>query len=164
MENINSVFNTNIDNITISSIDLELNNEISDTSERKFNINEKKILVSRIEQIKNKKVYLKLFKIISDDDNNYVINNNGIFLNFNNVKDITLLKIEKLLNLYDKIKKEKIMNSKWKNILENQYNINSDINDESINKLTNYEKNFIKKNKILNKDDVVYWGEFSTSN
>lgn len=109
--------------ISISSADLNINSEdLALNVNKVYTFNEKKIMVSQIEQLKNKKIYLKIFDIISEDNNNYTINTNGVFFNFNLLKNNTLIKIEHLLNNYTKIKKEKLINSKWKDILDNQYN------------------------------------------
>ena len=110
----------NNNDLTISISSTDLNSEPSSIdTEKIYSFNEKKIMVSQIEQLKNKKIYLKIFDIISKDDNNYTINSNGVFFNFNLLKNTTLSKIECLLNNYNMIKKEKLMSSKWKNILDN---------------------------------------------
>lgn len=145
--------------ITISSTEInQLNINFSDVSnlDKIYNKSEKKMIASRIEQIKNKKVYLKLFKIISDDKNNYTLNSNGIFLNLNNVHDSTLFKIEKVLDMYDNIKKNKIIDSKWNNHLQIQYNTtNHEIIDD---KLSNHEKLFLKRQQNINEKEITYWG------
>ena len=145
--------------MTISSAEInQFNIDLSEQNTNKiYTKTEKKMIVSRIEQISNKKIYLKLFKIISDDKNNYTLNTNGIFLNLNNVHDITLLKIEKLLDLYDNLKKNKIIDSKWNNHLQNQYNtdVNNNTSDE---KLSNHEKLFLKRQQNINEKDMMYWG------
>lgn len=145
--------------ITISSAEInQFNSDLSEqTTNKIYTKTEKKMIVSRIEQISNKKIYLKLFKIISDDKNNYTLNTNGIFLNLNNVHDITLLKIEKLLDLYDNLKKNKIIDSKWNNHLQNQYNTDTS-NNTSDEKLSNHEKLFLKRQQNINEKDMVYWG------
>ena len=140
--------------ITISSTEikqLDINNlNIDETKE--FSREEKKIIASRIEQIKNKKIHIKLFKIINDDDNNYTTNSNGIFLNLNNLHNKTLFKIEKLLDMYDSIKKTKI-NNNW---IATNFNNKTEISDF---KLTSQEKMFIKRQHTINNDeDIVYWG------
>ena len=40
-----------------------------------------------IDDLKNKKLYLQLFKIILEQKIKYTQNNNGIFINLNNVPD-----------------------------------------------------------------------------
>jgi hypothetical protein len=55
---------------------------------------EKKYIVILIDQIKDKKILLKLFKIILDNKIVYTQNSNGIFINLNQLSDehINLIK------------------------------------------------------------------------
>lgn len=55
---------------------------------------EKKYIVRLIDQIKDKKILLKLFKIILDNKIIYTQNSNGIFINLNQLSDehINLIK------------------------------------------------------------------------
>jgi len=55
---------------------------------------EKKYIVRLIDQIKDKKILLKLFKIILDNKIVYTQNSNGIFINLNQLSDehINLIK------------------------------------------------------------------------
>lgn len=55
---------------------------------------EKKNIVRLIDQIKDKKILLKLFKIILDNKIVYTQNSNGIFINLNQLSDehINLIK------------------------------------------------------------------------
>jgi hypothetical protein len=50
-------------------------------------IYKKKKIVKMIDDLKNKKLYLQLFKIILEQKIKYTQNNNGIFINLNNVPD-----------------------------------------------------------------------------
>ena len=59
-------------------------------NKKKFNYDEKKKIVYRIEMIKNKKKYIKLFKIINKDYKDYTVNKNGIFVNLNSLQNKTL--------------------------------------------------------------------------
>jgi hypothetical protein len=153
MENIKFEQSLNMSNTidTITSTDMkhfDIDNSALDNSCKEFSKAEKKIIASRIEQIKNKKIYIKLFKIISDDNNNYTANSNGVFLNLNNLHNKTLFKIQKVLDTYDNIKKIKT-NNDW---ISKHYNNKTEIFDD---KLSNQEKMFIKRQ---NNEDIVYWG------
>ena len=61
----------------------------------------KKLLVKRITDIKNKRCYLKIFKIIYNDNYKYSQNDNGIFFNLTNVSDTVLNKIEQVIQYYE---------------------------------------------------------------
>jgi hypothetical protein len=63
--------------------------------------NDKKLFVKRIGDIKNKKCYLKIFKIIHGDNFKYTKNDNGIFFNLTNLPDSILAKIETVLIYYE---------------------------------------------------------------
>jgi hypothetical protein len=160
MENIKSnplINNSVIDTITSTEMrHFDMDDSNIDNNCKEYSKSDKKIIASRIEQIKNKKIYIKLFKIISDDNNNYTSNSNGVFLNLNNLHNKTLFKIEKVLDTYDNIKKIKA-NNDWINKQFNSVEA-SDI------KLTNQEKMFIKRqHNANNEEDIVYWGMNSLS-
>lgn len=144
-----TISSTDINNLTIS--ENNINGKI-------FTKNEKKQLASRIEQIKSKKIYLKIFKIVSDDNNHYVTNPNGIFFNLNNLSNITLQKINKFLDLVDEYKLENKKNAKWDDLLHNGCTDINDTYENNDNKLNNHEKMVLKKQQLINDDDVVLWG------
>ena len=157
--------NNNIIDQTITISSTEINNlSISDSQSpdnKCYNKNDKKILASRIEQIKSKKIYLKLFKIISDDGNHYVINPNGVLFNLNNVSDITLAKIERILDLCDEYMKKTKKNQKWSDLLEKtceNVNDKNDKNDKNDDNLNNHEKMILNRQRNLNDKNLVYWG------
>ena len=158
--------------ITISSTEMKLFdseecNKVDPQLENKiYTKSDKKIIASRIEQLNNKKIYLKLFKIIYTDNNNYTANSNGVFLNLNNLQDKTLSKIDHVLNIYDKFKKNKITNNKWNQLLQSQYNSqNNNTNNNNVfdDKYTNHEKLFLKRQQNNNCDDITYWGSKQTN-
>lgn len=127
---------------------------------RQFTYQDKKKLVYRIEQIKSKKNYIKLFKIINSDNIKFTDNNNGIFINMNALTNISLNKINNFLNLINKTN----------DMIDSDTNstINTDYKPYSIDefsdyksygpKLSNYEKNIIKRNRFNNdeSEDTVY--------
>ncbi len=61
----------------------------------------RKQLLSRIEQIKSKNIYLQIFEIIHKDKVDYTINDNGVFFNLFNLNDETVIKIEDTINNLD---------------------------------------------------------------
>ena len=146
--------------ITISSTEINNLNMTDSTIEKKsYDKNEKKIIASRIEQIKSKKIYLKIFKIISDDGNHYVINPNGIFLNLNNVSDVTLAKIERVLDLCDNYKQISKQDQNWTEKLQKTYeDLSENNNDNNEIGLNSHEKMLLKKQQLLNDKDTVLWG------
>jgi hypothetical protein len=66
-----------------------------------FTHNEKKILASKIENITNKKEYKEIFKIIYENNCNYIENDNGVYINLNVLNDNTLLKIKEFLEVIE---------------------------------------------------------------
>lgn len=151
--------NNNIVDQTITISSTEINNlAISDSQSpiyKCYNKNEKKIIASRIEQIKSKKIYLKIFKIISDDNNHYVINPNGVLLNLNNMSDITLAKIERILDLCDEFVQKTKKNQKWSELLQKTYESSNEKNDDNLN---NHEKMILNKQNAASDKNTVYWG------
>jgi hypothetical protein len=141
--------------VTISSTEINDITDFSTTNSKIYSKNEKKIIASRMEQIKNKKINLKIFQIIYNDNGNYLINPNGVFLNLNNLSDISLSKIERVLNLYDDLKNEKKNEITWNNIIQNQ-EITVECTNES--NLNSYEKNFLKKQQLLTENNYTLWG------
>jgi hypothetical protein len=140
--------------ITISSTEI---NDMTDSNitYKSYSKNEKKIIASRMEQIKNKKINMKIFQIIYSNNDNYLINPNGVFLNLNNLSDIALSKIERVLNLYDDLKKEKKNEIAWNNLLQNQLNTTDNFSESNLN---SYEKNFLKKQQMLTDNSYTLWG------
>ena len=70
-------------------------------SEKTYNYNEKKNLVSLIEKIKNRKIYIKLFKFLLEEDIPYNKNSNGVFFNLSNLNIEHLKKLEIFLENYE---------------------------------------------------------------
>ena len=140
--------------VTISSTEI---NDMTDSNItcKTYSKNDKKIIASRMEQIKNKKINMKIFQIIYNDNSNYLINPNGVFLNLNNLSDIALSKIERVLDLYDDLKKEKKNETVWNNVLQNQLNISENSSESNLN---SYEKNFLKKQQLLMENNYTLWG------
>lgn len=110
-----------------------------------YNYDEKKKLVYRIENIKSKKNYFKLYSIITNEDIKFTKNNNGFFFNINKLSNNSLKIIENFLDKLD-LRKELINDSEMSNnesetLISTEDNVSSSINYE-------IKENFLKK-KIL---------------
>ena len=66
--------------------------------ENYFSYDDKKKIVFRIQNLKSKKFYIKLFKIILNENIDYSTNSNGIFFNINK---LTNNQFKLLLNFLD---------------------------------------------------------------
>ena len=84
------------DTIYVSdSINMQVNNYKS------FSLVDKKQLIKRINDIKTKKCYIKIFKLIHNDNLKYTKNDNGIFFNISNLSDEILTNIDIILRFYE---------------------------------------------------------------
>jgi len=63
-----------------------------------FKYDEKKKIVFRIQNLKNRKFYIKLFKIILNENIDYNKNSNGIFFNINKLDNSQFNKINTFLD------------------------------------------------------------------
>lgn len=64
-----------------------------------MDIKNKKRLNEKIKNIKDKNLYIQIYDILKTDENfKPSFNNNGLFFNLNSLDDITLIKINNLLN------------------------------------------------------------------
>ena len=66
-----------------------------------YSLVEKKAIMTRIQNLKNKKHYIQIFKIIKENNATYSQNINGVFINLINIEDNILDKIVKYLNYID---------------------------------------------------------------
>ena len=124
---------------------------------KNYSKSEKKIIASRISQINNKKIYIRIFKIIHINDNKYTLCNDGVFLNINNLSNDTLSKIEHVLDVFDKIKLQKTLPNKWSKNLDNQYTNNNNSDSIIDDKFNNQEKLFLKRQQTNNDENLTYW-------
>lgn len=122
---------------------------------KSYSHDKKERLVSRINKIKRKKDLVKIYKIITDNNEiNTNQNDNGIFIVFNNLSDDTYHKINILLNSIENRSKSSISNS---SAMSDECNIdykpyaNDDFPSQSgISpklKYSNREKNIIKRKR-----------------
>ena len=63
-----------------------------------YTLTDKKVIMTRIQNLKNKKHYIQIYTIIKENNVNYSQNINGIFINLSNIEDSILDKIVEYLN------------------------------------------------------------------
>ena len=89
--------NITSDNIIINNIEI-----------KNYTHTDKKILVKRIGDVKNKKCYIKIFKLIHGDNLSYTKNDNGIFFNLSILSDQILTQIDYIIQYYENIKNQNV--------------------------------------------------------
>ena len=115
-----------------------------------FSIDDKKDLANRIQKIKRKKYLKKIMKIIIKNNEKYLENNNGVYMFFHNLKNETYSELEICLKSIEKKIKNKsnltnespLSDTKYKPYIEKNNNI---LNQSNILRLSNTEKNLIKR-------------------
>jgi DNA integrity scanning protein DisA with diadenylate cyclase activity len=131
-----------------------------------FTQEDKKNMIKFIETIKSKKVLITIFKIINNDTNKYSKNNNGIFINLKNVSNNALNLIENVITDYKNLlNSEKESESNLSETLSFHKDEFKDFEDSSA-KLSNHEKNILRKNRIEKKnkkDNNIVYGSFLLS-
>ena len=70
---------------------------------------DKNLLVSRIKNINNYKCYIRIFKVLCNENIQFTKNSNGIYFVVNNIEEKILNKIEKIVQFYEN--KKKLINS-----------------------------------------------------
>ena len=66
-----------------------------------YSLQDKKVIMTRIQNLKNKKHYIQIYTIIKENNVIYSQNINGIFINLTNIEDSILDKIVQHLNYLD---------------------------------------------------------------
>lgn len=89
-----------------------------------YSHNDKKQLVKRMNDVKNKKCYIKIFKVIHGSTK-YTVNDNGVLFNLTVLPDDVLTQIELIIQHYEN--KKNINESHLKNMSNNK--INNDTED-----------------------------------
>ena len=79
----------------------ETTNPVSNTSMEKYTLVEKRQIMTRIQNLKNKRHYMEIYKIIKENNVAHSQNINGVFINLTNIEDSILDKIVKYLNYID---------------------------------------------------------------
>ena len=82
-----------------------------------YSLNDKKVIMTRIQNLKNKKHYIHIYKIIKDNNVTYSQNINGIFINLTNIEDSILDKIIEYLN-YVESRNSEIDSEFYKKVLQ----------------------------------------------
>jgi hypothetical protein len=73
---------------------------------KNYSITDKKLLLNKINEYKNKRRDTKIFNLICKNNINYSNNDNGIFFDLNQLNDDILIKIENII-LYYELKQKK---------------------------------------------------------
>jgi hypothetical protein len=125
---------------------------------------EKKKLAEELRHIKKKKYLNKIGKIIIKHNNKFVENNNGTFMFFNNFTNETYDELKHLLfkikkkNEFEKkneLSEKSLSDSNYQPYISDEHNLSN----ESSFKLSNKEKNLIKRkeySKKLDNEDNIY--------
>jgi len=121
---------------------MELSNEKNDINIKKYNIHDKKNLVSQIEQLSSLE-QIEIFKLIKEETKYYTENLNGIFINVNILSDNLLEKIE---NFVKYCNKQKIELDKKENF----------INQQKMEIYGNNNNNEKMNNILLENDEKTY--------
>ena len=79
----------------------ETTNTVSNKSMEKYTLVEKRQIMTRIQNLKNKRHYMEIYKIIKENNVAHSQNINGVFINLTNIEDSILDKIVKYLNYID---------------------------------------------------------------
>ena len=66
-----------------------------------YTLADKKAIMTRIQNLKNKRHYMEIYKIIKENNVTHSQNINGVFINLANIEDSILDKIVKYLNYID---------------------------------------------------------------
>ncbi len=122
----NSIDSELTDNITTSDV-INTNSINNIEAIKSYSHNDKKLFVKRIGDIKNKKCYIKIFKIIHGDNFKYTKNDNGVFFNLTNLPDSILTKIESVLIYYENKRNQNEILMKSSNVNSSTYTEDSDM-------------------------------------
>jgi hypothetical protein len=82
-----------------------------------YSLADKKVIMTRIQNLKSKKHYIHIYKIIKDNNVNYSQNINGIFINLTNIEDPILDKIVEYLT-YVESRNTEIDSEFYKKVLQ----------------------------------------------
>ena len=129
-------------NNIISNQTNQLDSNLSDSNlfKKTYTLIQKKKLADRIENLKSKKQFKQIFKIIYESsDNSYTKDSSGVYINFNSLSNDTIKLIEDYLNIIAPKIDNIPLQSKYTPYFSDEYNPK----DSGI-KLSNHEKNFLK--------------------
>ena len=80
---------------------METINETTNLVTEKYTLVEKRQIMTRIQNLKNKRHYMEIYKIIKENNVTHSQNINGVFINLTNIEDSILDKIVKYINYID---------------------------------------------------------------
>ena len=128
-----------------------ISNESTNDSSEKLSILDKRILREKVQTLSKNECKV-VFNLIRSDTDKYTENNNGIFINLDNISEKIL---QQIYNYVNKVTENKI-NSDQKIVYElsnnesqNSPDINNSISNNTKIKLSNYEKSIIKRNNYM---------------
>ena len=128
-----------------------ISNESTNNSSEKLSILDKRILREKVQTLSKNECKV-VFNLIRSDTDKYTENNNGIFINLDNISEKIL---QQIYNYVNKVTENKI-NSDQKIVYElsnnesqNSPDINNSISNNTKIKLSNYEKSIIKRNNYM---------------
>ena len=76
---------------------------------------DKRILIRRLQEIKSKTCFKKIFVIVHNASIPYSTNNNGVFFNISDLNDNDITEIEQIISYYEYIMLGKINEQKKRN-------------------------------------------------
>jgi len=121
--------------------DSELNDSITsdifinhNQTTKKYLHHDKKQLVKRMNDVKNKKCYIKIFKLIHTSTK-YTVNDNGVLFNLTILPDNILTQIETIIEYYEN--KKSVNNLHLKNFINTPEDIDDNMSSSSINYFEN---------------------------
>jgi len=128
-----------------------ISNQSTNDSSEKLSILDKRILREKVQTLSKNECKV-VFNLIRNDTDKYTENNNGIFINLDNISEKIL---QQIYNYVNKVTENKI-NSDQKIVYElsnnesqNLPDINNSISNNTKIKLSNYEKSIIKRNNYM---------------
>jgi hypothetical protein len=133
-------------NEVLKDFDIQDNNDFNIEYNANASIKKKKKLLESVKNLSNIE-YNEIFNIIQENNCQYSGNNNGIFINLQNVNDEI---IDKIFNFLEFIKKKKEELNEKDVVLEN---IKKDIQVNEIEHFDNNKINNTQKNETILSDD-----------
>jgi len=122
--------------------------DCDETTYKSYDYDDKKRLVYRIQNIKNKKNYYYLYKLVENKNVKFTKNSNGIFFNINKLSNENLQQIDLFLDNLDRktklIQDSELSNNDTEDIFLTDECISSSV------KLNKVENNIIKKKLFIN--------------
>ena len=149
----NNIISNQTNELNLSENNLSENNQSENNLSKKtdsyseqssnrlsYTLVQKKKLADRVENLKSKKHFKQIFKIIYESsDNSYTKDSSGVYINFNSLSNNTIKLIEDYLNIHAPKFDTIPLQSKYTPYFSDEYNPK----DSGI-KLSNHEKNFLK--------------------